>query len=100
MDIIENIGDFYNVLCASFALHSVQMPPVRVIEYTIQILSVIVALLDDPDESVQLTAVSCLQKVIYLTLHSVNKSLPQLKISLVLLLLTFLGPWICFHGSC
>ncbi|KAG6412080.1 hypothetical protein SASPL_124746 [Salvia splendens] len=41
-----------------------QMPPVRVIDYTIQILSVIVALLDDPDESVQLTAVSCLQKVL------------------------------------
>ncbi|KAG6403788.1 hypothetical protein SASPL_136020 [Salvia splendens] len=42
----------------------VQMPPVLVIQYTIQILSVIVALLDDPDESVQLTAVSCLQKVL------------------------------------
>ncbi|KAG6401560.1 hypothetical protein SASPL_138420 [Salvia splendens] len=42
----------------------VQMPPVLVIQYTIQILSVIVALLDDPNESVQLTAVSCLQKVL------------------------------------
>ncbi|XP_057785671.1 protein SHOOT GRAVITROPISM 6 isoform X1 [Salvia miltiorrhiza] len=42
----------------------VQMPPVRVIQYTIQILSVIVALLDDPDESVQLTAVSCLLTVL------------------------------------
>ncbi|XP_047954298.1 protein SHOOT GRAVITROPISM 6 isoform X2 [Salvia hispanica] len=40
------------------------MPPVLVIQYTIQILSVIVALLDDPDESVQLTAVSCLQTVL------------------------------------
>ncbi|KAH6755393.1 ARM repeat superfamily protein [Perilla frutescens var. hirtella] len=42
----------------------VQMPPVHVVQYTIQILSVIVALLDDPDESVQLTAVSCLLTVL------------------------------------
>ncbi|KAH6798831.1 ARM repeat superfamily protein [Perilla frutescens var. frutescens] len=42
----------------------VQMPTVHVVQYTIQILSVIVALLDDPDESVQLTAVSCLLTVL------------------------------------
>ncbi|KAL3623358.1 Protein SHOOT GRAVITROPISM 6 [Castilleja foliolosa] len=42
----------------------VQMPPVHVVQYTTQILSVIVALLDDTDESVQLTAVSCLLKVL------------------------------------
>ncbi|XP_051152364.1 protein SHOOT GRAVITROPISM 6 isoform X3 [Andrographis paniculata] len=42
----------------------VQMPPVHVVQYTAQILSVIVALLDDPDESVQLTAVSCLLMVL------------------------------------
>ncbi|KAK4392143.1 protein SHOOT GRAVITROPISM 6 [Sesamum angolense] len=42
----------------------VQMPPVHVLQYTTQILSVIVALLDDPDESVQLTAVSCLLTVL------------------------------------
>lgn len=41
------------------------MPPVHVLQYTTQILSVIVALLDDPDESVQLTAVTCLLTVIY-----------------------------------
>lgn len=77
-----------------------QMPPVRVIQYTIQILSVIVALLDDSDESVQLTAVSCLLTVIELIFYSINKSLPQLRISLVVLLLTFLGPWIRFHWGC
>ncbi|KAI3447537.1 hypothetical protein Pfo_004202 [Paulownia fortunei] len=42
----------------------VQMPPGHVVQYTTQILSVIVALLDDPDESVQLTAVSCLLTVL------------------------------------
>ncbi|KAL9150059.1 hypothetical protein ABFS82_12G145000 [Erythranthe guttata] len=42
----------------------VQMPSVHVVQYTTQILSVIVALLDDPDESVQLTAVSCLLTVL------------------------------------
>ncbi|KAG8374197.1 hypothetical protein BUALT_Bualt11G0106000 [Buddleja alternifolia] len=42
----------------------VQMPPGHVVKYTTQILSVIVALLDDPDESVQLTAVSCLLTVL------------------------------------
>lgn len=49
------------------------MPPVHVIQYTIQILSVIVALLDDPDESVQLTAVTCLLTVIYqMFFYSIN----------------------------
>ncbi|KAL3825838.1 hypothetical protein ACJIZ3_021867 [Penstemon smallii] len=42
----------------------VQMPSIHVIQYTTQILSVIVALLDDSDESVQLTAVSCLLTVL------------------------------------
>ncbi|KAL8508732.1 hypothetical protein ACS0TY_016088 [Phlomoides rotata] len=42
----------------------VQMPQAHVVQYTTQILSVIVALLDDPDESVQLTAVSCLLTVL------------------------------------
>lgn len=45
--------------------HYLQMPPVHVVQYTTQILSVVVALLDDPDESVQLTAVSCLLTVNY-----------------------------------
>lgn len=60
-------------------LHSMQMPPVHVVQYTIQILSVIVALLDDPDESVQLTAVSCLLTVIYHMIYSINNFLPQLE---------------------
>ncbi|GER36839.1 ARM repeat superfamily protein [Striga asiatica] len=42
----------------------VQMPLVHVVQFNTQILSVIVALLDDPDESVQLTAVSCLLTVL------------------------------------
>ncbi|EPS71954.1 hypothetical protein M569_02803, partial [Genlisea aurea] len=42
----------------------VQMPPTHLFQYTTQILSVIVALLDDLDESVQLTAITCLLKVL------------------------------------
>ncbi|KAL2487315.1 Protein SHOOT GRAVITROPISM 6 [Abeliophyllum distichum] len=42
----------------------VQMPSIHILQYTTQILSVILALLDDPDESVQLTAVSCLLTVL------------------------------------
>lgn len=40
-----------------------QMPSIHVLQYTTQILGVILALLDDSDESVQLTAVSCLLMV-------------------------------------
>ncbi|XP_015574858.1 protein SHOOT GRAVITROPISM 6 isoform X1 [Ricinus communis] len=42
----------------------VQIPSIHICQYTTQILSVIVALLDDSDESVQLTAVSCLLTVL------------------------------------
>ncbi|KAL3358257.1 hypothetical protein AABB24_015415 [Solanum stoloniferum] len=42
----------------------VQMPSIHVLQYTTQILGVILALLDDSDESVQLTAVSCLLMVL------------------------------------
>ncbi|KAL3532002.1 hypothetical protein ACH5RR_005523 [Cinchona calisaya] len=42
----------------------VQMPSIHVLQYTTQILGVILALLDDPEESVQLTAVSCLLMVL------------------------------------
>lgn len=42
----------------------VQMPSIHVLEYTTQILGVILALLDDPDESVKLTAVLCLLMVL------------------------------------
>ncbi|XP_042943592.1 protein SHOOT GRAVITROPISM 6 isoform X2 [Carya illinoinensis] len=38
----------------------VQIPSIHILQYTTQVLGVIVALLDDLDESVQLTAVSCL----------------------------------------
>uniref|UniRef100_A0A2P2LR37 Protein SHOOT GRAVITROPISM 6 isoform X2 n=1 Tax=Rhizophora mucronata TaxID=61149 RepID=A0A2P2LR37_RHIMU len=42
----------------------VQIPSVHIYQYTTQILGVIVALLDDLDESVQLTAVSCLLMIL------------------------------------
>ncbi|KAI9086376.1 hypothetical protein K1719_031830 [Acacia pycnantha] len=38
----------------------VKVPSVNILEYATQVLGVILALLDDSDESVQLTAVSCL----------------------------------------
>jgi hypothetical protein len=42
----------------------VQLPPVHITQYTTQVLGVILALLDDSDDSVQLTAVSCLLTVL------------------------------------
>ncbi|KAL6141890.1 hypothetical protein ACLB2K_060176 [Fragaria x ananassa] len=38
----------------------VQIPSIQMLQYTSQVLGVILALLDDSDESVQLTAVTCL----------------------------------------
>lgn len=45
------------------ALGSCQMPSACMNHYTTQVIGVILALLDDLDESVQLTAVSCLLMV-------------------------------------
>ncbi|XP_031378372.1 protein SHOOT GRAVITROPISM 6 isoform X2 [Punica granatum] len=42
----------------------VQIPSLHILQYTAQVLSVILALLDDMDESVQLTAVSCLLMIL------------------------------------
>uniref|UniRef100_A0A1D1ZA33 HEAT repeat-containing protein 7A n=3 Tax=Anthurium amnicola TaxID=1678845 RepID=A0A1D1ZA33_9ARAE len=42
----------------------VQIPDPHMVHYTSQVLGVIVALLEDPDESVQLTSVECLQMVL------------------------------------
>ncbi|KAJ4833816.1 Protein SHOOT GRAVITROPISM 6 [Turnera subulata] len=42
----------------------VQIPSIHISQYTAQILGVIVALLDDLDESVQLTSVSCLLMIL------------------------------------
>ncbi|XP_061964637.1 protein SHOOT GRAVITROPISM 6 isoform X5 [Populus nigra] len=42
----------------------VQIPSLHIYQHTIQILGIIVALLDDLDESVQLTAVSCLLMIL------------------------------------
>ncbi|XP_047333371.1 protein SHOOT GRAVITROPISM 6 isoform X2 [Impatiens glandulifera] len=42
----------------------VQIPSVHILRYTAEVLGVILALLDDSDESVQLTSVSCLLTVV------------------------------------
>ncbi|XP_024022984.1 protein SHOOT GRAVITROPISM 6 [Morus notabilis] len=42
----------------------VQIPSIHILRYTAQVLGVILALLDDSDESVQLTAVSCLLTIL------------------------------------
>ncbi|OIV92177.1 hypothetical protein TanjilG_30818 [Lupinus angustifolius] len=42
----------------------VQIPSIHILKYTAQLLGVILALLDDSDESVQLTAVSCLLMIL------------------------------------
>ncbi|XP_020960151.1 protein SHOOT GRAVITROPISM 6 isoform X2 [Arachis ipaensis] len=42
----------------------VQIPSIHILKYTSQVLGVILALLDDSDESVQLTAVSCLLMIL------------------------------------
>ncbi|KAK4789666.1 hypothetical protein SAY86_016970 [Trapa natans] len=42
----------------------VQIPSLHILQYTAEVLSVILALLDDTDESVQLTAVSCLLMIL------------------------------------
>ncbi|XP_041024886.1 protein SHOOT GRAVITROPISM 6 isoform X2 [Juglans microcarpa x Juglans regia] len=42
----------------------VQIPSIHILQYTTQVLGVILALLDDLDESVQLTAVSCLLTIL------------------------------------
>ncbi|XP_020212119.1 protein SHOOT GRAVITROPISM 6 isoform X1 [Cajanus cajan] len=42
----------------------VQIPMIHILKYTTQVLGVILALLDDSDESVQLTAVSCLLMIL------------------------------------
>ncbi|POO01806.1 Coatomer beta subunit [Trema orientale] len=42
----------------------VQIPSIHILRYTAQVLGVILALLDDSDESVQLTAVSCLLMIL------------------------------------
>ena len=44
-----------------------QIPPIRINTHTKEILGVILALLDDSDDSVQLTAVLCLLSVYYIT---------------------------------
>ncbi|GFS45715.1 ARM repeat superfamily protein [Actinidia rufa] len=47
----------------------VQIPSVHILRYTTEVLGVILALLDDSDESVQFTAVSCLLMVLESSPH-------------------------------
>ncbi|XP_022767238.1 protein SHOOT GRAVITROPISM 6-like isoform X8 [Durio zibethinus] len=47
----------------------VKIPSVHIFQYTTQVLGVILALLDDLDESVQLTAVSCLLMILESSLN-------------------------------
>lgn len=49
-----------------YSFTSLQIPKSHMPNYIAQVLGVIVALLEDPDESVQLTAVQCLLSVRYL----------------------------------
>ncbi|CAA6662595.1 unnamed protein product [Spirodela intermedia] len=61
----------------------VQIPEVRMPHYIAQVLGVIVALLEDPDESVQLTAVQCLQMVLKSSpKDAVDPVLPNLSVRL------------------
>lgn len=68
--IISNFMDF--IKCSGFCIvgesdswknFGLQLPSIHILLYTAQVLGVILALLDDSDESVQLTAVSCLLMV-------------------------------------
>ncbi|RYR03647.1 hypothetical protein Ahy_B06g082747 isoform C [Arachis hypogaea] len=52
------------VLCRHVSDESSTIPSIHILKYTSQVLGVILALLDDSDESVQLTAVSCLLMIL------------------------------------
>ncbi|XP_076947107.1 protein SHOOT GRAVITROPISM 6-like isoform X1 [Bidens hawaiensis] len=60
----------------------VQIPPVHINTYTKEILGVILALLDDSDDSVQLTAVLCLLSILELTPNGVEHVLINLSVRL------------------
>lgn len=69
--------------------------------YISQVLGVIVALLEDPEESVQLTAVQCLLKVNSLHLVSCTYFLPYFNFTIVLLINVMdLGSESIYQGSC
>lgn len=66
-----------------------QIPSVHIVQYTAQVLGVILALLDDTDESVQLTAVSCLLTVgctLSLSLMHSDNDIVQWNISFLIFL--------------
>ena len=58
-------------ICMIFVDLCSQIPSIHILRYTTEVLGVILALLDDSDESVQFTAVSCLLMVLTLTFRSV-----------------------------
>ncbi|KAD4384428.1 hypothetical protein E3N88_24596 [Mikania micrantha] len=60
----------------------VQIPPIHISTYTKEILGVILALLDDSDDSVQLTAVLCLLSIFELTPNGVEHVLLNLSVRL------------------
>jgi hypothetical protein len=58
------VSDFFSSqMLRHFQILDMQIPSINILQYTSQVLGVILALLDDLDELVQLTAVSCLLKV-------------------------------------
>lgn len=54
---------FYSFQCVTFSDFDLQIPSIHILRYTTEVLGVILALLDDSDDSVQLTAVTCLLMV-------------------------------------
>ncbi|KAJ8438693.1 hypothetical protein Cgig2_011876 [Carnegiea gigantea] len=74
-------------LCRHVSDESATIPSIHIKRYTTQVLGVILALLDDLDETVQLTAVSCLLVVTPLILLSevANEHLYRIRILIILL---------------
>lgn len=62
--------DYASYYSVQFFVWTWQIPSIHICQHAIQILGIIVALLDDVDESVQLTAVSCLLMVIHPLFYS------------------------------
>ncbi|WRX23501.1 hypothetical protein QQP08_015988 [Theobroma cacao] len=58
------LEEMVEVLCRHVSDESPAIPSVHIYQYTNQVLGVILSLLDDLDESVQLTAVSCLLTIL------------------------------------
>lgn len=68
---------FYSFECITFSDFDLQIPSINILRYTTEVLGVILALLDDSDDSVQLTAVTCLLMVFTLAFLTVLLSQPM-----------------------